>query len=300
MDWKPQPTQDGTFTFYSPEFGEHFHSTAGARLEAEEKFVKPCRLAQKAPIQTHLTLIDICYGLGYNSAAAFTAIQTANPDCHITLIALELDVTVTQAAIAHHLLADWSPDAIALLVALAQTRQFHSECCHAQLLLGDARQTLRSVCDRQIQADAILLDPFSPNQCPSLWTVEFLALVAQCLKPDGILATYSCAASARAALQLAGLTLGSTPGVGRRSPGTVASFSPLSDYSLSPQEIEHLQTRAAIPYRDPTLADPAEQIRDRRRQEQATSHLESTSQWKKRWQGKEVMGFGPSLDLYCH
>ncbi|MFN6307693.1 MAG: MnmC family methyltransferase, partial [Microcystis sp.] len=97
------------------------------------------------------------------------------------------------------------------------------------------------------------------------------------------LVTYSCAASVRRALQLAGLQIGATDSVGRRSPGTIASFLSLPP-SLSAQEWEHLQTKAAIPYRDATLSDPAEVIIQRRRSEQALCDLEPTSHWKKRWQ----------------
>jgi tRNA U34 5-methylaminomethyl-2-thiouridine-forming methyltransferase MnmC len=81
----------------------------------------------------------------------------------------------------------------------------------------------------------------------------------------------------------AGLKIGATAPVGRRSPGTVASFSDRDLPPLSPQEQEHLQTRAAIPYRDPNLSDSAEEIRQRRQQEQDLSSLEPTSSWKKRW-----------------
>ena len=49
------------------------------------------------------------------------------------------------------------------------------------------------------------------------------------------------------------------------------------------KEQEHLQTRAAVPYRDPNLDAQPEQIKIKRQQEQQNSHLESTSQWRKRW-----------------
>jgi tRNA U34 5-methylaminomethyl-2-thiouridine-forming methyltransferase MnmC len=88
----------------------------------------------------------------------------------------------------------------------------------------------------------------------------------------------------RRALQLAGLQIGATDSVGRRSPGTIASFLSLPP-SLSAQEREHLQTKAAIPYRDATLTDPAEVIIQRRRSRTGSvCDLEPTSHWKKRWQ----------------
>ncbi|BDI18427.1 hypothetical protein ANSO36C_42290 [Nostoc cf. commune SO-36] len=145
------------------------------------------------------------------------------------------------------------------------------------------------------------------------------------LAPDGLLATYSCAAAVRTALLSAGLVIGSTPPVGRRSPGTVAAKQTLlprvdgaalanlpafggfsleqlpssrddvfsTTLPLSQVEKEHLLTRAAVPYRDPQLSDLTEVIVMRRQQEQQTSWLEPTSYWRKRWllgtQGRDFM-----------
>ncbi|NEQ99982.1 MAG: hypothetical protein F6K30_25325 [Cyanothece sp. SIO2G6] len=288
---EPEKTADGSYTFFSSQFNEAFHSRQGARLEAEQKFVGPAQLAKLAA-GTTVCLIDVCYGLGYNTAAALDTIWQINPQCHVQWYGLELDVTVPRTAIAHHLLDQWTHPIAQYLTQLANSE---SESCSrvtattsphpftAHLLWGDARQTIQQVIGAEFKADAIFLDPFSPANCPQLWTVEFLANVVRCLAPTGHLATYSCAAAVRTALQLAGLQLGATPGVGRKSPGTIANFSGTNILPLSQQEQEHLQTRAAIPYRDPSLCDPMTVIQQRRRQEQAESNLESTSQWKKRW-----------------
>lgn len=276
-----QLTDDGSFTFFSSEFGETFHSSSGARQEAQLKFVQPLGSILKAQ-QPSLRLLDICYGLGYNTGAALEAIWAVNPECHVEAIALELDPAVPKAAIAHHLTDIWSDSTTKIWQELAISHQIRTKKLQATLLIGDARKTIQQVC-QSFQADAIFLDPFSPPVCPQLWTVEFLELVAKCLKPDGRLATYSCSAAVRSALLTAGLHINSTPPVGRRSPGTVASRTPLNLNPLTPQEQEHLQTRAAVPYRDPNLFDSAKVILDRRRIEQESSVLEPTSHWKKRW-----------------
>ncbi len=294
--FKPQPTADGSFTFFSPEFGETFHSHFGAREEAERKFVEPTQLFRKAQ-QPKLNILDICYGLGYNTAAALTTIRQRNPDCVVELVGLELDPHVPQCALAENLLNIWPPAIVEILTELATARQLNQPNLSAQLLIGDARQTIQQILKRGFAADAIFLDPFSPPSCPQLWTVEFLRLVAQCLKSTGYLATYSCSAAVRTALIEVGLTIGSTPPVGRRSPGTIAWWPNTSDTDfllldstgksvdirLSQQEQEHLQTRAAVPYRDPTLSDSTEVISKRRLLEQQNSALKTTSQWKKRW-----------------
>lgn len=277
----PQSTADGSFTFFSSEFGEAFHSHHGARQEALQKFVEPTWLRQKAQ-QPKLRLLDVCYGLGYNTAAALATIWAVNPDCYVEVVGLEFNPAVPAAAIAHHLLDIWSQPIPQILTHLATAYQFQTDRLAAILLIGDARVTIGQVKDWGFQADAIFLDPFSPPKCPQLWTVEFVEQISKCLYLDGRLATYSCAAAVRTALIAAGLQIGSTLPVGRRSPGTVASWSITDLPALSQQEQEYLLTRAAIPYRDPQLVDPATVILQRRQNEQRASSLEPTSRWRKR------------------
>lgn len=278
----PAPTADGSYTFFSEDFGEWFHSCdGGAYAEARQTYVEATRLAEKA-LQPQLALLDVCYGLGYNTAAALETIWQVNPRCQVTLVGLELDDRVPQGAIAQHLTAGWSNPIQTVLATLANLAQVTTPTLQARLLWGDARQQIQTLVQQGFQADAIFLDPFSPPHCPELWTVEFLHQVAQCLKPEGHLATYSCAAAVRAALLMAGLQIGPTAASGRRWPGTLASYRPIG-LPLSPQEQEHLATRAAVPYRDPTLQATAAEICAGRQQEQATSPLLATSAWRKRW-----------------
>lgn len=279
----PQSTDDGSYTFFSEEFQELFHSYSGAKLEAEQKFINPCQLKIKAKHHKSLKILDVCYGLGYNSAAALERIWSVNRGCHIELIALESDINVPYQASVYHLLKQWPSFIEDSLTQLAQNHEIQMPRLRAKLLIGDARNTIQTLYRSNFKADAIFLDPFSPPKCPQLWTLEFIELVSRCLHPQGKLGTYSSAAAVRTALQLAGLTVAPTKGVGRRSPGTMASFNYQGSHPLSLQEQEHLKTRAAIPYRDPSLQDSAIVIHQRRRTEQVGSDLEPTSRWKKRW-----------------
>jgi tRNA U34 5-methylaminomethyl-2-thiouridine-forming methyltransferase MnmC len=280
--FSPELTGDGSFTFFSAEFGEAFHSQYGAKQEAEFKFVEPLQLRRKAH-QKSLKILDICYGLGYNTAAGLAAIWGVNPHCRVEVVGLESDVRVPRTAIAHKLLNDYPFPIPKYLSILADEFRVNFDALNARLAIGDARETLRRVYESGFRADAICLDPFSPPVCPQLWTVEFLGLVAKCLKPDGRLATYSCAAAVRKALLTAGLAIASTEPKGRRTPGTVAGFDGTDLGPLTQKEREHLETRAAVPYRDPNGCDRAESIVERRRREQSTCSLEPSGNWKKRW-----------------
>ncbi|MGG6265778.1 tRNA (5-methylaminomethyl-2-thiouridine)(34)-methyltransferase MnmD [Leptolyngbya sp. AN03gr2] len=282
-DWIPQLTQDGSYTFFSEEFGEAFHSYQGAKTEAFQKFSDAIDLEQRAK-QSEIKLLDVCYGLGYNTAAAIEVIRKVNPICNIDIYGLELDPTVPIGAAP--LLQHWSTNVQTVLESLAKQHFYQDDHLKAQLMTGDARQTIQQL--NHFQADAIFFDPFSPRRCPQLWTVEFFKLVAQRLAPDGKLATYSRSASVRTALIEAGLQIGTIPLGELHLPhdwaqGTIAAWNSETLHPLSQMEQEHLNTRAAIPYRDRTLHDSAEEILERHEQEQRSSKVESTSSWRRRW-----------------
>ncbi|MDF5733325.1 MAG: MnmC family methyltransferase [Rhizonema sp. PD38] len=246
----PQATADGSFTFFSKEFGESFHSHYGARQESFLKFVVPTQLARQAN-RPSLRLLDVCYGLGYNTAAALQTIWTVNPNCYVEVIGLELNAAVPQAAIAHNLFDEWSCESIQILTQLAFDREVQTDRLTAKLFIGDARNSIQLLRHSRFQAHGIFLDPFSPPQCPPLWTVEFIQQLSLCLHEYGFLATYSCAAAVRTALLAAGLQIGSTPPVGRRTPSTVAAhitrgvgnecttFSLHNSFTLSETEKQH-------------------------------------------------------------
>ena len=71
---------------------------------------------------------------------------------------------------------------------------------------GDARQKIFEIQD-SLRFDLILLDPFSPQKCPELWSEEFISLLTERLSTEGRLITYSTAASIRASFKRAGLNI---------------------------------------------------------------------------------------------
>ncbi len=278
----PQLTADGSVTFFSETFQEAFHSYYGAKQEAEHKFVIPCRVGAWAKTG-RVRILDICFGLGYNTAAALGEIWQVNPDCLVEWRGLELNLAVPQAAVEQGYLNHWSQEIQEAIRGLVEHLTYRTPQFQAQLWLGDARQTLPQLLDQQWQADVIFLDPFSPPHCPQLWTVEFLEMVSQALAPMGYLATYSAAAAVRQALSMAGLVVGATLPMGRKSPGTLARWLNEDLQALTPVEAAHLETKAAIPYRDPTLQATAAEILQQRQAEQAQSPLISSSQWRRQW-----------------
>ena len=143
MVFQPQLTADGSYTFFSSEFQEAFHSRQGAKTEALEKFTQPCLLSELALRQKEIRLLDVCYGLGYNTAIALDIIWRQNPNCRVILYALEQDPQVPQQAFTTGLLAEVSPKVQGILKDLLTQSWLNLPTFQGQLLIGDARQTLR-------------------------------------------------------------------------------------------------------------------------------------------------------------
>ena len=154
MTASPRLTQDGSYTFFSEEFGEAYHSLHGARSESFDKFATVTRLAENAELGT-IKILDVCYGLGYNSAAALETIWAQNPQCKIELHGLELDASVLKAALMLETFDAWSIPVQSVLTELAQTNRSIASNLNANILIGDARQTIQSLVQRGWQANAI-------------------------------------------------------------------------------------------------------------------------------------------------
>ena len=290
-------TADGSFSLHSDSFAESFHSSDGALEEANSKFVLPAPL-DRFPDGRDLRVLDVCFGLGYNTAALMSALpHRGSPS--LQCWGLELDQSPLRLALAEPTFqALWPPHVVACLGALSAEGcwQDSDRQQSVQMLWGDARQQLQNL-PKDLQLDLILLDAFSPGKCPQLWSEEFLQSLASLLAPGGRLLTYCRAAAVRNSLRHAGLELRSLlPKAGEKSgwsSGTVALCSKDRDQTppemgpgwcgLSVMEEEHLQTRAGVPYRDPSGTDLAASILKRRQQEQALSHRPSTSAWQRKW-----------------
>jgi chorismate dehydratase len=228
--WSPVRTADGSWTLAHPDHGATCHSLAGAWQQARERYAAPCRLRELARSQRSIDLLDIGTGLGLNLAAALEAV--AGTDAELHALTLERDRDVIRCAIG---LADWPAEVEQhnqpVRAALGQCLAARTSCARAglgrrgslTLLTGDAAIELPALASGA-RFDAVFLDPFAPGVEAALWSREFLAQVAERMRPHAILSTYSASLAVRVALASAGLAVGRGPRVGLKSSGTLASL----------------------------------------------------------------------------
>jgi tRNA U34 5-methylaminomethyl-2-thiouridine-forming methyltransferase MnmC len=153
--------------------------------------------------------------LGFGTGLNLLALHIANPGLPIRFTSFEafpLDAADIARALEHF------PEAKAVadpfLAAWAEGRQqFQIGAVSAEIILGDARQTLA---EWPNSADCWFLDGFSPAKNPELWAPDLMAEVARHTAPHGTFATYTAAGHVRRALADAGFAVNRLPGHGRK------------------------------------------------------------------------------------
>ncbi|MBU1199112.1 MAG: hypothetical protein KKF46_03750 [Nanoarchaeota archaeon] len=207
-------TGDKSITFHSDEFDETYHSVSGAVEEAFKKFAEPALEAVKG--KDFVRVLDICFGLGYNSAAILDKVLEEHLGCEVEIVGLENDEKILDK------IKELKPMIKTYYViqdAVANQYFYDCEGIMVKILVCDALKGIKQV---QGKFDIILHDPFSPKKCPELWTEEFFKEIRKKISDDGILTTYSCAGVVRENLKKAGFKVEDGPCVGRKAPSTIA------------------------------------------------------------------------------
>ena len=285
-------TKDGSFSLKSAFYKENFHSMQGALTETKVKFINPSDLERFK--NKSLNVLDICFGIGYNSALLFNTLISQNSS--VNWYALEIDKKPLEYTLTNEYFKElWDPKILEIYNSLHRDNMFEDQFFKCNILWGDAREEFFNI-PASLEFDLIYLDGFSPQKCPQVWTNEFLSKVSQKLKNFGYLITYSSSAAVRKTLKNLGLEIFSIkPNLISQkswSQGTVAiaGFDKkkyqgnLYFETLSKREEEHLFTKASIPYRDPDLNFKAEDIIKERLKEQSISNLISAKEWRERWE----------------
>lgn len=224
-------SDDGSFTAYSKEYNEHYHSTKdGALQESLYKHVIPALELRKHKQEIHI--LDICFGLGFNTLATLYYIEQESLGCKVKIYSPELD-----GALVSSLENFEYPQVFKgykdLLAELIQTGHYSSDSWDVELFVGDAREYIKRF---ENHFDIVYQDAFSPATNPVLWTREYFADIAKAMKNDGILTTYSIALSTRLALYENGFHIYLNEGEGYRK-ATIASLGTLEGFE--PVDMEH-------------------------------------------------------------
>jgi len=205
--------EDGSHTLYSKEFDEPYHSTKdGALHESLEKHVNPAFSLN--PHKEKLTILDICFGLGYNTFATLYYIKKHKLETKVHILSPEFDEGLVRSLDTFEFPPEF--DTIKPIIkAISKDLYYEDAQFKIEILLGDARETIRGLTSDDLlrsnessagltptekKIDIVYQDAFSPAHNPLLWTYEWFKDVRALCKDDALLTTYSTAAAIRLGL----------------------------------------------------------------------------------------------------
>lgn len=260
-------TQDGSIGLFNKDLNEIYHSKEGAQKESIEKFIIPSDFENRTKNSKIIKVLDICYGIGYNSKNALSFYK----NCDIKIDAIEIDEKLIKMS-------------FELDFYMKEINEFlrgekKLNNCEINFFIDDARKVVQKLNEPY---DVIFLDAFAPNKQPVLWSVEFFRELKRLLKPDGILTTYCSAQPVRCAMATCGFNIGKVLDNLNHSCATVCALDKnLIKLPLDEYDIGLMKTKAGICYHDENLNKSAQEIFELREKEVQSSDLIGASAYKK-------------------
>jgi len=236
--------EDGSNTLFSKEFNEPYHSTKdGALHESLVKHVIPAFEIQKN--KCSLTILDICFGLGYNTFATLYYIKKHKLKTKVHILSPEFDEGLIRSLDTFEYPSEFK-SIKSIIEIISKDFFYEDEQFKIEILLGDARKSVPHIKEK---IDIIYQDAFSPTQNPLLWTREFFHDITTISKEDTILTTYSTAAAIRLALYENGFLIFVYRGEMTRY-STIASMKMLEEVEYIDMELKKVRNPSAQSFKD--------------------------------------------------
>lgn len=234
-------TRDGSHTVYSYRFDQHFHNPNGAIAESRYVFFEQTGLVTALADRDRITILEVGFGTGLNLLLLMDYWLNQNNSAQIDFYSVEgfpLRAEFTKALnfnehLEHSQLVDHLPIIFGNLSS-GMNDFILTENISLHLFNG----MFSNFNPKDLKADFIFHDAFSPDVNPDLWTGEVFQTLRKLSDNNAILSTYSAASKAQGALAWAGWKVAKVQGaLGKRemilaSPGEEA----LADYKRINEE----------------------------------------------------------------
>ena len=193
-------TKDGSNTLFSKLYNQHYHNPDdGAINEALSKHIIPAFTFHKDKFE--LTILDICFGIGYNTFSTIYYCLQNNLDVKLNFYSPELDGNLVKSLENFEFPKEF--DSIKHIIdSIARTSKYEDENLKIEVFIGDARAYIKSL--EKNTFDIIYQDAFSSDVNFELWTKEYFDDIYKLCKSDSIMSSYAIATPIRLSMYEAG------------------------------------------------------------------------------------------------
>lgn len=206
-------TDDGSHSLYVPELNENYHSTHGAKQEAEHIFIKDA-LAFASENNKRLNVLEIGFGTGLN---AFLSLQYARANslelCYhgiekYPIIEKEYEVLNFPSS---------REGEQAVFLKLHQATWEQTVDIESFFKLRKIQADFKEMNLPSDYFDVVYFDAFGPNVQADLWSTEIFKTIYKSMKIGGVMTTYSVKGDVRRAMKSVGFEVKKIPGpLGKR------------------------------------------------------------------------------------
>lgn len=192
-------TNDGSNTLFSTLFNQHYHSVKeGAINESLQKHIIPAFAYHND--KKELNILDICFGLGYNTLVSLLYIQTHNLDIKLNIYSPEFDTKLLDS-LKNFIYPVELKQFKNIIDILSNTYYYEDEKLKIEIYNADAREYIKDLKN----IDIVYQDAFSSDVNKLLWTKEYFSDIKKTLSKDAIITTYSIATPIRLSMWENGL-----------------------------------------------------------------------------------------------
>ena len=203
-------------------FDDPYYSLDNGLEEVRHVFLNGNKLSQR--LKDGFKIAELGFGTGLNFLSTLWQWRLKKQKGKLSYTSFEAfpmkpeDMVKAQSEFAE--LSSIKHEFSSLWIGLLEKGELYGSDYHLQLILGDARRTIKNI---DIKANCWFLDGFSPAKNPELWEEELLNEVYRCTANKGTLSTYSAAGFVRRNLSLAGFEAKRVEGFGRKRHMTIAT-----------------------------------------------------------------------------
>ncbi len=196
-------TNDGSNTLYSSKFNQHYHSVkAGAINEALSKHVIPAITYTINNNLKEINILDICFGLGYNTFTTIDYIIKNNLDIKVNFYSPEFDTELIKS------LQDFEfPNEFLymknIIDEVSKNNFYKDDRFTIEVFNGCAREYIKTLNNIHI----VYQDAFSSDVNKELWTQEYFEDIYNCTNQNCLMTTYSIATPIRLSMWESGFEI---------------------------------------------------------------------------------------------
>lgn len=196
-------TKDGSSTLFSKLYNQHYHNPDdGAINESLSKHIIPTFLFhQNNKNLKELNILDICFGIGYNTFCTIYHILKNNLNIKINIYSPEFDKALVNSLDSFDFPKEF--DSIKHIInSIAKDFKYEDENIKIEVFIEDARKYIKSLPKKFFHI--IYQDPFSSEVNFELWTKEYFSDIYKLCRDDCIISTYAIATPIRLSMYEAG------------------------------------------------------------------------------------------------